>query len=212
MASAAKTLETLQVAGGDLHRTCMEIDDKQLVVFHKSHSMLKPRFSSQTAWKNFLEGSHGGPVIEVDDAEWQWSSASPSAFNCHTLAVGSRVGLGPSDWLEGSASDFTLGHNPTSILLETFFEETLAWDGTGSFDAQQLVDTETLVLEDERTNELLVSGTIRWVEGKPMILSKLGEHPVIICSLQVLLHEYASRFTRLRTFRLRDDAESKCES
>lgn len=203
MTAVARDLGSVEVAGGELARTCVMVDNNEVVVFHKDHPILKPRFKSFNAWKEFLDGSHGDPVFEVEDEQWRWSKASPASFNCHALSIGSLLGLGPGDWLEGSASEFTLGNNPARILLDTFFEETQVWDQKGDLDIESLSENDVIILDTESSGDIVVSGTIRWIEDKLMIVSKLGEHPVVIVTLSVLLREYAGQFSHVRFYRLR---------
>lgn len=204
MANATRQLRTLHVNGGRVERSLVPCQGRPLVVFHKSHSILKPRFSGRCNWQAFLDGSHGSKVVEASDPSWSWNQVPSSSFNCHTLSIGSYFGLGPGDWLEGTTSVFTLMDNPTQRLLDAFFDRVLVSENVRLRLSKSAQENDVVVFEDSSTNELCHSGRVKWVNDRPYILSKLGEHPIIISTLAVLQNEYFGQYDRICLYRLKE--------
>ena len=98
-----------------VERTLFEVNGSRVVLFHKDGRSLEQEFASD--YLQLMRSLDLGPVCEVDNDDWVWCRANPVNFNCHTLAVGSAIGLTPTFWLEGVASNLTLNSNPVGTLL-----------------------------------------------------------------------------------------------
>ncbi len=192
-------------------RTAWMIDAQPLIVFHKRH-----RFETMLSepWLKYLHPYLGKQIWELEPSEWVWSRADQARFNCHTLAIGSQVGLTPEDWLEGSRSRWTADLNPAQLLLDHFFEpldcgrshlsesaepwEISANGGQGSrapveniaSQAEGWCDDDVLVWQDPGSGNLIHSGFVRWLDGHLIVVSKWGEGPILLTSLDVLTRFY----------------------
>ena len=205
MTNATRQLKSLHLNGGRVERSLVPLEGRPLVVFHKSHSILKRRFFKKKNWQAFLDGSHGSKVVEADDPSWSWNQVPAHCFNCHTLSIGSYLGLGPGDWLEGAKGVFTLMENPTQLLLNRYFDRILMSDDVRLRLSSSAQEDDVVVFEDSATNELCHSGRVKWIDDRPYVLSKLGEHPIIISTLAVLQNEYFGQYDRICLYRLKPE-------
>jgi hypothetical protein len=164
-----------------------------LVLFHKRGNSLINE--DQTQCVELLEKLNCGPVLEFEDNDWAWCQADPCNFNCHSLAIGSAVGLTPDDWLEGFASESTLYANPTQILLDSFYER---------IDNEES-ENDVFVLADSKTGKLFHSGFLRNIDGIPFAVSKFGEGPVLATSFTLISLVFGMSFDEVRWYRLREN-------
>ncbi len=185
-------------------RSWCQLKNRPLVLFHKNGNALRPKF--QKKWYRTLEQLGCGPVVELEQPDWNWCHGPESNFNCHAFAIGSSVGLTPNDWVEGMASPLTLHANPADLLLRSFFIPTTTIDRTdrsGYESGKESIDNDVFVIHDSRFNHLRHSGFIKWVDGQPMAVSKFGEGPILITTLKLLWSFFDGKFDQLRWFRLR---------
>lgn len=189
--------------GHAIRRTASMVDEQPVVLFHKSGTALGPE--GDYDWPALLSHLNSGVVTEVYEPNCEWSAAPSMNFNCHALAVGSRIGISPSDWLEGIASDATMSRNPTEILLNRYFEQlrTEEPDHAGSyFDARE---DDVVVLCDSASRHFIHSATIKSVEGELVAVSKFGEGPILSTSLSLLMKFYANQFDEVHWYRFAGD-------
>lgn len=227
MASHSAIAENLWDGDQTIGRTAWLIDAQPLVVFHKRH-----RFETMLSepWLKYLHPYLGKQIWELEPSEWVWSRADQARFNCHTLAIGSQVGLTPDDWLEGSRSRWTADLNPAQLLLDHFFEpliggrgslselaaplDLLATDGrdqpsrAGGFvrHREGLHDDDVLVWQEPSTGNLIHSGFVRWIDGHLIVVSKWGEGPILLTSLEVLTRFYQGQSQTMLAYRRRPNS------
>ena len=189
--------------GHAIRRSASLVDEQPVVLFHKSGTALSPE--GDYDWPALLAHLDCGEVTELYDPTTEWSAAPSMNFNCHALAIGSRVGISPSDWLEGIASDATMNQNPTELLLNRYFDQLRIEepDHAGSyFDAQE---GDIVVLCDSASQHFIHSATIRFVDGEMVAVSKFGEGPILSTSLELLTKFYANQFDEVRWYRFATD-------
>jgi hypothetical protein len=193
-----KQLRSVSLQGGEIRRNLVTIEGHPLVLFHKSHPMLQPRFRSRADWRAFVRRAQAtGPAR---DEALAWNRGLRFQFNCHTLAVGAFFGLSPNDWLEGSRSLFTLMENPAETLLHAFFREQEVAPIVDELPTCAREDDVVIFSKDE-TGEMVHSGRVKCASGTRVILSKLGEHPAVLSTLKALTEEYDGQYDRVRLFR-----------
>lgn len=185
--------------GVDFERSACVIAEKPLVVFHKQGKSLAP--ASSHNWPEILSYLDCGPVLELEESSWVWSSAPSSDFNCHAMAIGSRLGLTPRDWLEGVASAATLNENPTQILLEHFFEPLAPLQ---SLAAQSLQSDDVFVCYNTAKDQFIHSGFIKLINQEAVAISKFGEGPILLTSLALIKHFYHGKFDQLHWYRFNE--------
>lgn len=187
--------------GPSIEKRIEWIGKRPLVVFRKHRNRLAGDFEGD--WAQTLSHLDCGPVVELEPSEWVWSRAPLQDFNCHALAVGSSVGLTPTDWLEGKASAQTLHENPTRLLLDQFFLP-MATQNSGETPLSPpdaVEENDVFVLRDSRSDHLIHSGFIKWIEEEPLAISKFGEGPILITTLQLLGRLYQRQFDEIQWFR-----------
>ena len=115
-----KRLKNIVVSGGSVERELVAIDKLHVVLLRKEHPILKPHFTSQQ-WTTFAAPLELPEHLshEVDE----WNKNLRFAFNCHTVAIGSFLGMQGSEWLEGARGQHTLMNNPAQDLLDAYFEK-----------------------------------------------------------------------------------------
>ncbi|MEM7561141.1 MAG: hypothetical protein AAF394_18615 [Planctomycetota bacterium] len=186
--------------GADFERSACVIAGKPMVVFHKQGKSLAP--ASSHNWPEILSYLDCGPVLELEESSWAWSSAPSSDFNCHAMAIGSRLGLTPRDWLEGVASAATLDENPTRILLEHFFEPLAPTQNSHA--TLCLLSDDVFVCYNTAKDQFIHSGFIKLVNQETVAISKFGEGPILLTSLALIKHFYHGKFDQLLWYRFNE--------
>lgn len=197
MLTVQTQLASTAVGEGDLSRLLATVGSEPVVLFQKTHAILQPKFSDE-AWATFASQVRLTDALQAELD--QWNRHDRFSFNCHTLAIGRYLGIGPEYWLEGSSSVFTLMENPTQSLLDVYFQEV---DRTTQLDnlEDRLHPNDIVVFRHAHTGDLSHSGVVREVDGRPVVLSKLGEHPVAVTSIDALTTEYRGQFDSFHLFR-----------
>lgn len=194
--------------GADFERSACVIAEKPMVVFHKQGKSLAP--ASSHSWPEILSYLDCGPVLELEESSWAWSSAPSSDFNCHAMAIGSRLGLTPRDWLEGVASAATLNENPTRILLEHFFKPLAPLQNSHA--AKSLQSDDVFVCYNTAKDQFIHSGFIKQVNQETVAISKFGEGPILLTSLALIKHFYHGKFDQLLWYRFKEHSHVPARS
>ena len=177
-----------------IDRAVCDIAGRPLVLFHKRGISLVE--DDHASCPELLRSLCAGPVIELQDENWEWCNADPRDFNCHAMAIGSGVGLTPEYWLEGCASASTLFENPAQVMLDVYYQKL----------NEQIADNDVFVLRDSKTDGLVHSGFLRNVDGINLAVSKFGEGPVCLTSFELLSSVYQGRFDQVQWYRRNDEA------
>jgi hypothetical protein len=108
-----------------VRRTLQKVEGNKVVLLHIEQLPPHPPITSpvlQLAFGDPSEYEGAGFILE-DGSEWSRVGQEPtSSFNCHAYSLGERVGLTPTDWVEGEPTDLSLDTNPAEILLTTYFK------------------------------------------------------------------------------------------
>lgn len=184
--------------GRRIGRSASFVDSQPVVVFQKSGSALCA--DDDYDWPDLLTSLDCGPVVELEQSDWPWSREAAVNFNCHAMAIGSNVGISPRDWLEGVASDATMHRNPTAIILRRFFELT-AVRQPNSPQPDQVREDDVFVFYNAATDHFIHSGFIRCLDGVPVAVSKFGEGPILLTSLQLIGRFYSGQYDQIRWYR-----------
>lgn len=196
-----KDLKPICLDGGTVWRTLVTIGTEPIVLLHKSHPMLMPKFN-RAQWSQFIgradadERTHA--IVKT------WNRYSRFSFNCHTFSIASFLGVGPHCWVEGSGSVFTLLENPAQDLLDAFFVELDAGESVSEL-STEFQDDDVIVFAQQETTDLVHSGRIRIVNGNPVVMSKLGEHPVAIAHTDDVAAQYQGHYDIVKLYRYRGD-------
>ena len=192
------SLDPIETRGQCIDRSVAYVGERPLVLFHKSGRNLSPRCKFD--WTKVLSGFDLGPVVELERSTWQWSKGAATNFNCHAMAIGSHVGLSPQDWLEGIGSPATLDHNPARILLDNFFQhvETV---GPGQEPTHSIEENEIFVCYESSSDHFIHSGFIKRVDDRLVAVSKFGEGPILLTSLDLIQAFYHAKFDQVRWYR-----------
>ncbi len=151
-------------------------------------------------WPELLAEYDCGPVIELEPSDWSWSSETATNFNCHAMAIGSRVGVSPQDWLEGIASDATLDQNPTAIILGRFFHLTSIVEPT-LLRPDSVLEDDIFVFYNAADQHFVHSGFTRFIDGQLVAISKFGEGPILLTSLELIGRFYEGEYDEIRWYR-----------
>ena len=173
-----------------IERSVCNVNGDPLVLFHKNGNSLNPEVTSN--FVKLVRSLNIGPVVELEENNWRWCKAEPRNFNCHALAIGSSVGLTPNDWLEGKASPATLHINPVELLLDNYFETV----------SERLVDNDVFLLKDAESNHFVHSGFVRWIDSRLVAVSKFGEGPILMTSLELIATVFRNNFNVIEWRRL----------
>lgn len=190
----------MEVAGGEIRRRLVTIGGQPVVLMSKSHPILQPCFDKQR-WLAFANRAALPHALgqEVDEI----NRGLRFSFNCHTISIGALVGLKAEEWLEGSRSLFTCRNNPAQDLLDAHFRKISSANDVSELPAMQHDDV--LVFRKTNSGELTHSGRVRWHGDTQMLLSKLGEHPAAITSIQAIVDEYQGQFDALEVYRISEN-------
>ena len=199
-----KQLKSVQIAGGEIRRSLVTIGSEPIVLFHKNHPILRPKFTSQ----EWFEFSHRVNTSKFAYQLDQWNSISPYQYNCHMLAIAGGLGLSPDSWLEGSISVFTLMENPAKILLDVHYDRIESYHDLDivGFDFNLTMANELLVFEDSFSGDLVHSGFLVFDGNSPLLLSKLGEYPTTVSTIYDVLSEYRGQFDCIHRYRVSDES------
>ena len=192
--------------GKNVRRSASFIDQNPVVVFHKAGVSLSP--DCDYNWPSLLALLDCGPVIELEESEWSWSQQPSVNFNCHAMAIGSRIGLTPQDWLEGVASSATQDVNPTEMILDCFFDLQQTAGSISETQFDDVVEDDVFVFCDSKNSHFIHSGFVREVDGNLIAISKFGEGPILLTSLDLIEKFYAGKFDMIRWFRFRDEFDA----
>ena len=199
MLNNSSSLASVVQQGHAIRRSASLVDEQPVVLFHKFGTALGPE--GDYDWPAILAQLNCGEVSQLDDPEWLWSTEPSMNFNCHALAIGSRVGVTPSDWLEGIASDATLNQNPTAILLNRYFDKLRVEeaDHAGAFfDARE---DDVVVLCDSKSQHYIHSAIIKFIDGEIVAVSKFGEGPILVTGFELLTRFYTGQFDEVHWYR-----------
>lgn len=170
-----------------------------VVVFHKEGKQLS--LDSVDDWPTLLMHLDLGPVVELDDNDWTWAQQPAVNFNCHAMAIGSQVGLTPQDWLEGVASSATLDENPTELLLDRYYDLLQKLPTIAETDFLDIQENDVFVCYDTKHSHFIHSGFVRSVDGQMYAISKFGEGPILLTSLELIEAFYAGKYDEVRWYR-----------
>ncbi|MEZ6094235.1 MAG: hypothetical protein R3C03_08335 [Pirellulaceae bacterium] len=195
MLSEFKKLPSIRIDSNETQRYYADLETTPIVVFRKHGRPVCPKYSGD--WCRTLSVLNCGPVVELDQPQWSWSNSDPVNFNCHSLAIGANAGLRPTDWLEGTSSPYTLNINPAKSLLDRLYDvqatvEAAQTDGYATI--QDAKENDTFVLFNSAHNHLIHSGVVKWLDNIPMVISKFGEGPILITSLELIWRFYQNQF------------------
>lgn len=209
MLSNTKSLAPVINQGHAIRRSASMVDEQPVVLFHKSGRALSPE--GDYDWLGILAHLNCGEVTALTSSTMGWAESPSMNFNCHALAIGSQVGIGPADWLEGIASDATMNVNPTEVLLNCYYDQLRVEepDHAGSFfDAQE---NDIVVLCDSTSQHFIHSAVVKFLDGKMVAVSKFGEGPILATSLELLVRFYESQFDEVHWYRFNDDPRKACQ-
>jgi len=192
-----KELKSYWVEGGEIQRRLVTVGKQPVVLMSKSHPILRPCFTSER-WKAFSRGCDLS--AEFGHELKRWNRKLRFAYNCHALAIGELLGMDTEEWIEGSRSVFTLMANPAQDLLDAHFEKLATVNQVS--DLPTMSTDDVLVFRDAEFGDLMHSGRIRHIDGEVQLLSKLGEHPAAITSIEAIAEEYQGQFDCLDLYRL----------
>lgn len=173
-----------------VERTFFDVNGSRVVLFHKDGQSLEQELT--TDYIQMMRDLDLGPVCEVDSEGWLWCDADPVNFNCHTLAIGSAIGLTPDFWLEGIASGATLNTNPVGTLLNECYQSV----------SGELQDNDVFVFRNSETDHYVHSGFVRYIDDQLMAISKFGETKILITTLELLATVFQNDFDDLGWYRV----------
>ncbi len=185
--------------GYAIERSASLIDEQPVVLFHKLGTALGPE--GDYDWPGILAHLNCGEILELTDPEWLWSAEPSMNFNCHALAIGSHVGIEPSDWLEGIASDATLNQNPTDILLNRYFDKLRVEEADHAGLFFDVKEDDVVVLCDSKSQHYIHSAIIKFIGGEMVAVSKFGEGPILATKFELLTRFYIGQFDEVHWYR-----------
>lgn len=213
--------KTINLEGVEIGKTYKRIEDYEIIVLHKSETLTPAKVFKGNFFGELLEGDpntneDNGFLLNEPNNPWTKAGGGVGpSFNCHSYAVGERLGLTPNDWLEGSPSPLTDDTNPLDIILKNSFQivknYSLESDMLNDFpnDTQILAgDIVTIIMTSRnavrRTNvDYIHSGRVTKVRGKNWVSSKFGEGPILVTPLSAIIKEYQGQFNRMSVYRLK---------
>lgn len=192
-----KALKSIWSHGGEIRRRIAMIHGVQIVLLNKTHPILRPSFNRQQ-WTCFSRRSALPKKLgeEVD----QWNRGLRFSFNCHAVAIGGPLGMGPEDWLEGTRGVHTLMSNPAQALLDRFYTQVATMPELLGLD--QACHDDVVILRCTRSHDLVHSGRVRLLNGQIYLLSKLGEHPTAITAIECFEERYRDEYDQVELYRL----------
>lgn len=196
-------LNPLNQGGQRIKRCASIIAGRPFILFQKQGSSFTPH--CEYDWPTILAHLNCGPVIELEPQDWPWSHQCAVNFNCHAMAIGASVGVTPSDWLEGLASPATLGQNPTGLLLDRYYELLHSTAPHDDSICDAIVDNNVFVVCDSKSSHFIHSGIVRFIGDQLVAISKFGEGPILLTSIELIKEFYAGQFDEVRWYRYRND-------
>ena len=195
-----KALKSIWSHGGEIRRRIAVVHGVQVVLLSKSHPVLRPSFSRQQ-WSRFAEQSELPDAMLAEVG--QWNRGLRFSFNCHAVAIGGPLGMGPDVWLEGSRGAHTLMSNPAQSLLDRFYTPVASMSKLQEL--SNVSDDDVVVLRCINTGDLVHSGRVRMLHGEVYLLSKLGEHPTAITRVESVEARYQDDYGQVEVYRLNED-------
>lgn len=207
--SQLKSLEDIDSNGGITSRFVVPCPSGECVLLRKSGRWRKEPFSSNQELTTYLSSNmFTQPGIIVEKDLDPWTSTPLHQFNCHTLSVGSLVGIAPEFWIEGVANEVTLNQNPLQILLRDFFVEVgkfrkEQWDVISSNSDITLSENDVVVLSHQLDTgiEYFHSATIKIIENQIYLLGKYGEGQIVLTPPEHIYFEYHTLFSQFHIYR-----------
>lgn len=194
-----KQIEPIHQDGEKIQRSVSLVSDRSMVLLQKNGKSLSPDCTHD--WSDLLSMLNCGPVVELEPNDWPWSSECATNFNCHAMAIGSGIGVSPTDWLEGIASPATLGENPTELILQHYFRLLHTVSPESDERLEGLQDDDVFVLRDSAESHYIHSGFVKLVDGEPVAISKFGEGPILLTSVELILKFYWGKYDEILWYR-----------
>lgn len=183
-----------------ISRSASIVGERPLVLFQKDGKALSP--DCRHDWPALLSMLDCGPVLELERNDWPWSNECAVNFNCHAMAIGSGIGVTPADWLEGIASPATLGENPTDLILKSYFQLLRISSPTADKEEGDLLqDDDVFVLRNTTDAHYIHSGFVKFIDGDLIAISKFGEGPILLTSVELIKKFYWGKYDEIRWYR-----------
>ena len=130
-----------------------------------------------------------------------------TTFNCATYAIGDSIGLRQSDWLDTSAQLESNGINPVRVVLDSHYQQRdaistkgLNWKELDFNDDFQTGDIVSFV-DTTRNLDFVHLGKIQKVHGRNLLVSKLGDGPIVQGTIKQTASRYPRMFNEIRVYR-----------
>lgn len=189
--------------GHTIRRSASFVNDRPVVLFHKQGTSLAP--TDEFDWCKLLSRLNCGPVVELESLDWAWSQQSPINFNCHALAIGSVIGVTPNDWLEGVASPATLDQNPVELILDQYFDLLSIRSCRDQVSFSEMMEDDAFVFCNSYDSHFIHSGFVKIVENQVVAISKFGEGPILMTSMELIRKFYSGKFNEVRWYRFKGE-------
>lgn len=160
------------------------------------------------AWKNVPRLQPEGralvdSVLNSGTIKGKFIANGTSAMNCHAYALRESgfSAIESNDWVEGTASPFSLNTNPLEAGLSK------SYDLRGAFSIANLpkpgsVRPKSLITLMNGPDAFVHSGVVEFVNGQIWIKSKMGEHEIISAPIENYLNVFPC--TEIRIYQIKD--------
>lgn len=203
-----EVLDPVKINSKEVQRFSLKTPHGPCVIFEKQSACKKAAFDQEGELDKYLSSQiFSEPAIQVKEGLGVWSESPLYKFNCHTLSIGSFVGIGPDLWIEGIASQLTLKTNPLEKILNQYFEEVMIGNKNQFFslsNCKEIKEDDVVVLSRKHKRvgiEFCHSARVKFIDGKMYLLSKYGENEIFLTGLEHLYFEYQLVFSEFSVYR-----------
>lgn len=211
-------LDPVRIDGRIVGRVATQLPDAQCIVLRYPMQFPTPEAR--------LDVEKGDPNRDDDDLEllvidpnnrWYVDPNHPeqlTTFNCATFALGEKIGLTRSDWLETVSTDWTNDTCPTQVVLDCFYTihavysaDDLDCRTLDTSDGLNTGDIITFVKRGHSVNHIHLC-LVQKVGKRNLLIGKLTTGPIVSGTFCATFQHYRVLFDEVRIYRERPDRKS----
>lgn len=152
-------------------------------------------------------------VVASDELGEYWQAAiavragNETMFNCATFALGEVLDLKADDWVSPVPTAETRYSVPAQVILDSYFDLVASYAGD---ELEQLPDVVAgcqagdivcfSLSSDDQIAHAHMGKLVDW-HGRLLLVSKLGEGPIVRTTVAACARAYAGQFTQIQVYR-----------
>lgn len=207
------SIEAIYLREIEVRRSLRRFEDgTELILLHKDLALDFDAVAVHEKLNQILTDDPLHPGLFLRDTLSPWLDPSNYLkFNCHAFALGARLDISPTDWVEGQASGLTLNQNPMKIALNAFFSsyldsnfKSIKWDELTT--DTSLDEGDIITFYDTKTDSFVHSGVIVKRNGENWCMAKSGDAEIVVTPLKNSALNYTG-FDRVQIYKFRANTD-----